>query len=112
MLLRIFVLSLVASCASLFAQQTTATLTGTISDPSGAQLPGANVKATSKTTNQSRESVTDASGNYTIPFLTAGEYTVSATATGFQGQSVTSVTLQVSQTLRQDFQLKVGDVTE
>ncbi len=110
--LAVFLWTLALLSASLYSQQVNGTLTGTITDASGSLLPGASVRVQSKDTNASRETVTDGSGNYTIPFLPAGAYTVSVSAKGFQTQNVAALTLQVQQTLRQDFQLKVGDVSE
>lgn len=95
-----------------WSQQTTATLTGTVTDTSGSTVPGAEIKVVAKGTNAAREAVSDASGNYTLPFLQSGEYTISVSSKGFQGQRISGLTLQVGQTARQDFQLKVGDVTE
>ncbi len=96
----------------MLAQQVNGTITGTVSDASGATLPGAMVKVQSKATNATRETVTDNSGNYTIPFLPAGDYSVNVQARGFQSQNVATLNLQVQQTLRQDFQMKIGDVAE
>src|SRR5215475_2192276 len=100
-----------SSCASL-AQETTATLLGSALDPSGAVLPNVTVRVTNLATNTSRETKSDATGTYSIPFLPAGDYSVTATLTGFQAQKVDRITLQVQQTARVDFQLKVGDVSE
>ena len=63
-------------------------------------------------TNTSRETRTDAAGSYSIPFIPAGDYTLSASLAGFQSQKVDRLTLQVQQAARADFQLKVGDVNE
>lgn len=98
--------------ASLSAQQTTATVVGTVTDSSGALVPGVLVKATNLSTNSSRETKTDESGSYSIPFLPAGQYSLSASVQGFQAAQFDQVTLQVQQTARVDFSLKVGDVTE
>ena len=73
-----------AACCSLFligatdlsAQETAATLVGSISDASGAVVPEVLVRATNLATNVSRESKSDGSGNYTLPFLPAGDYSV------------------------------------
>jgi hypothetical protein len=111
MLLRIFAFGALLAL-SLHAQQTAGTLTGSVTDATGAVIPGANIKAVNLATNAARETVSDASGNYTIPFLPAGEYTVTLTAKGFQSQKIASLTLQVQQSLRQDFSLKVGEVSE
>jgi hypothetical protein len=98
--------------SSALAQQVNGSITGTVTDSSGASLPAAAVRVQSKSTNATRDTVTDSSGNYNIPFLPPGEYTVNVSAKGFQTQNVASLTLQVQQTLRQDFQLKIGDVAD
>src|SRR5579859_1601954 len=73
-------------------------------------LPSVTVRLTNPATNTSRETKTDASGAYSLPFLPAGDYSLAATLAGFQTQKVDRLTLQVQQTTRVDFQLKVGDV--
>ncbi len=99
------------ACAFAFsclAQETTATLRGVATDPSGAMLPSVTVRVTNLATNTSRETKTDASGAYSLPFLPAGDYSIAATLAGFQTQKVDRMTLQVQQSARVDFQLKVG----
>ena len=95
-----------------FGQGTTATLSGTTTDSSGATVSDVTVRATSLSTNTVRESKTDAAGNYSIPFLRSGDYKVSATRDGFQGQENNKVTLQVDQSARIDFVMQVGSVSE
>jgi len=112
MLLRRFVFLLCCSVATLVGQQTAGTLIGSVTDATGAVIPAASIKVVNLATNSVREAKSDASGNYSVPFLPAGEYSLNLNAKGFQGQRVTSLTLQVQQTLRQDFSLKVGDVSE
>ncbi|MBI4905213.1 MAG: carboxypeptidase regulatory-like domain-containing protein [Acidobacteria bacterium] len=56
-----------------FGQQTTATLTGFVTDPTGAAVPGVNVKAVNNATNAVREAKTSDNGSYSLPFLPAGE---------------------------------------
>jgi len=75
-------------------------------------MVGVTVKVTNLATGTVRESQSDAVGNYSIPYLQAGDYKVAVAHPGFQGQQVESVTLQVDQTARVDFTLKVGNVTE
>lgn len=94
------------------AQQTTASLLGTVTDASGAAMAGVSVKATNLATNAVRETQTDQTGTYSMPSLTAGDYRLTAAHAGFQSQQVNRVTLQVDQTARVDFSMKVGTITE
>ena len=84
------------------AQETTATLLGTATDSTGAVLPNVVIKATNLATNASRQTTSDASGNYSIPFLPAGDYTINASLAGFQAQKIDRITLQVQQSARVD----------
>ena len=84
------------------AQQTTATLLGSVSDASGAAVAGVAIQAANLATNVQREAVTDASGSYTLPNLPPGTYRVTATKTGFQVARAENVTLQVEQAARLD----------
>ena len=98
--------------ALLSAQQITGTVTGIATDPSGALLSGVQIQLRNLQTNVVREASTDASGSYSIPFLTAATYSLSATAPGFRTFQVESFTLQVGQTARLDLGLQLGDVTQ
>jgi hypothetical protein len=95
-----------------FGQGTTATLSGTTTDSTGATVADVTVRVTSLSTNTVREAKTDAAGNYSIPFLQAGDYKVSVSREGFQGQENNKVTLQVDQSARIDFTMQVGSVNE
>lgn len=95
-----------------FAQQTNATIVGNVTDASGAVVVGATVKATNNLTNTVRSTVTDGSGQYTIPSLPPGSYALSVEMTGFQSQRIDSLVLDASQTARQDFKIAAGTVTE
>jgi len=108
-LILVTILAIAIPC---LAQETTATLLGTATDPSGAVLPNVTVRVTNLATNTSRETRSDTSGAYSLPFLPAGDYAVTATLAGFQAQKVERITLQVQQAARLDFQFKVGDVNE
>jgi hypothetical protein len=113
-LLSLIVFTAMSFCTllPLRAQQTTATLLGSVVDPSGAAVPGVMVRATNLATNARRDAVTDQAGNYTMPALPAGNYRVTATREGFGAQQLDNVTLQVEQQARVDFSLKVGNVSE
>jgi hypothetical protein len=86
--------------------------TGRVSDPSGAVVPKATVIAHNIDTNTDTPTVTTSNGDYTIPYLKPGNYTVSAQATGFERGLHTGVVLQVSQTATVNFTLKIGRASE
>ena len=92
----VFVLFL-AFCAVGAWAQSTATLSGTVTDPTGAVVAGAQVKIHSLATGLDRDVVTDSAGLYSAPSLIPGDYSVVATATGFSAYKVQKVTLEVDQ---------------
>jgi carboxypeptidase family protein/TonB-dependent receptor-like protein len=107
----LIVLALALFLASLGnAQTVTATLSGRVSDSSGAVLPKAAVKAVNRATGITRTAVSSASGDYQISLLPVGDYTVTSELTGFK-KEVKSVTLQVGSNASVDFTLAVGTVT-
>jgi Carboxypeptidase regulatory-like domain/TonB dependent receptor len=93
------------------AQSATARVQGTVTDNSGAALPGVTVTVKNVGTNASRTDVTDARGGYSIPALPVGDYRVSVELSGFK-PAVTPVTLTVGQVARMDFKLQLGTVAE
>ncbi len=94
---RTLVCFLILCATPLLSQEYRATLSGSVSDPSGAPIPNANVKATFRVSGQVSETKTSAAGLYTIPLLEPGIYTVEATAPGFQTIRNENVTLAVSE---------------
>src|SRR5579862_2262913 len=78
------ILALFAGTSVLWAQSDRGTITGTVTDPSGAVISGATVTATQIATGLKTSTVSAAGGNYAIPFLQVGPYRVSATQTGFK----------------------------
>jgi len=90
--------------------QATGTIVGTVTDPSGAIIPGARVTATNVATAVSQSTVTTGAGTYTIPNLVVGTYNISAEGQGFKSGSATGVTLDVSQTRQVDFKLTLVGV--
>src|SRR5258706_6796653 len=106
-----FALSLLLFCAVEATAQTTARVEGTVTDGTGAPLPGVTVSATNTRTNAVRTDVSDSHGAYTITALTVGEDKISAELSGLQSQ-VTPLTLTVGQVARVDFKLTVGNVSE
>jgi carboxypeptidase family protein/TonB-dependent receptor-like protein len=102
---------LLLAAMSAFAQST-ATLTGTVTDQTGAVIPSAQVAATNQETNLRRTTATDATGNFQIPFLPSGRYRVEVEAPGLQHQVITNVTLDVGRTIAQNFKLKPATVEQ
>jgi hypothetical protein len=95
-----------------WAQVPTAELTGTVTDPTGAVVAGAQVVITNTATNAQRSTLTNAAGVYIAPALQPGTYSVRITQAGFRAAHRSDIILQVSQTARLDVQLEVGNVTE
>src|SRR5438270_7754044 len=112
MMTKKFAVLIVLVCGSLFAQDFRATLTGSVTDPSGAAVPNATVKATNIANNATKEVKTTSEGVYTIPYLDPGEYNVEAIATGFQGLKRAGITLQVAQKMNLPLQLTVGQMNQ
>ncbi|MCC6536315.1 MAG: TonB-dependent receptor [Bryobacterales bacterium] len=104
-------LALVTLGSSLYAQNF-ATITGSVADKTGALVSGAKVTAQNLETQVAREAIANESGLYTLPLLPPGRYKVSAQKDGFRQAVQESVSLEVNQTVRFDFQLEVGQVTE
>jgi len=105
-LLALFVPSLLAQSGS------TSALTGTVSDPTGARIPGVSVTATSVATNQSRSVLTAEDGVYRVPLLEPGEYRVRFTLSGFKTAEITGVNLVVTETSVLNHVLEVGAQAE
>jgi len=93
------------------AQVVGATLTGTVTDPSGGVVVGAAVSAKDIATGVGREVTTDSAGLYTIPNLIPGPYEIRVTASGFSTTVQSGVTLSVGQQLQLNFVLKVGQTS-
>src|SRR5665213_2655536 len=96
---------------SVVAQTITASIRGTVTDPSGAVVSGADVTATNVDTNVATHATTNNSGLYNFQFLTLGNYTITATATGFNSTSIGPFHLQIDQIARIDAKLSVGTAT-
>lgn len=102
----------VASLAALRAQVVNATLTGIVTDPTGAAVSGAKVTAVNTGTNLSHEAATDSEGVYTIPALSPGEYRLQVEQPGFKRGVLSGIVLQVAQEARMNVTLQVGEVSE
>ena len=97
---------------ALNAQGPVGTLNGTITDPNGAVVPGAAVVATNTSTGQEAKTTATSTGDYTLPYLPAGTYTIHVTAPGFSTAAAENVILRVAQTMTVNVKLEVGTVSE
>jgi len=103
---------LLASAAVAIAQTSNASIVGTVTDPSGAAIPGATITVTNTATGISREVTTSEVGTYRVYPLNPGTYEVKASTAGFKTKIQPNVVLEVAAVLKLDFQLEVGEVTE
>jgi hypothetical protein len=104
-----FCLSLVLS---LHAQDTRGTISGTITDPSGAAIASARLTAQNTQTNVSVQGTSSADGTYVIPYLPQGLYTITAEVQGFKKSIRQGVELRISERITVDFRLELGATQE
>lgn len=109
--LAIVLLALMSSKA-VFAQITTATVVGTVTDRSGAVVPNASVTITNTDTNLTRAARTNSSGQYRFDLLPIGHYALEVTASGFKKFTQTGIVLTLNQTATVDVGLDLGSITE
>jgi hypothetical protein len=95
-----------------FGQMNTADITGNVTDASGAIIGGATVTALQLATQAKQTAVTNGAGQYSLPQLPLGEYTITAEAQGFKLASQQHVILHINDHIQQDFSLQVGSATE
>ena len=115
-LVRVSRLCMLALCLLVVAgpgfAQVNATLTGSVSDPSGAAIPEVSVTATNISTATSTKVVSDAAGMYVFLSLPPAVYNITAEKSGFKSKTTTGVQLLVDQKATLDLQLEVGRVVE
>src|SRR5215472_8180369 len=97
---------------SSFGQAVNATLLGTVQDSTGATVANAKVTATNVATATVYESVTNEAGNYTIPNLPPGTYSVTVSAQGFKKVTHANIDVLINTSTRVDFELQPGSVSE
>ncbi|HET9528992.1 MAG TPA: TonB-dependent receptor, partial [Blastocatellia bacterium] len=102
----------IISAGTVFAQGYRASIVGTVTDPSGAVIPNARITATNRETGISSSATSDEAGNYVIARIVPGIYGLRIEAAGFKSVIRKNILLQVDQTLRVDFALEIGQVTE
>lgn len=98
----------VSVCVPALAQYENGSLVGTVHDPSGAPIPNADLAITDVATEVTSHVKTDSSGDYTVPQLRVGVYSIVATAPGFSSTAANNITVSVGNRQRIDLALKVG----
>src|SRR5215831_10015235 len=101
-------LAVVLIAATAFSQAGNGRITGTVSDPSNAVIPGVTIEVTNTETGVTFTTISTESGLYSAPNLVPGVYSVSATLPGFKKYTRTGITLAVAQTATIDVPLEVG----
>lgn len=115
LLLRLFSISyllVLCSISALSQSQTTGRIAGTIKDPNGAFIAGAEVTVKSLFTGEERTVATDAQGQYGVTLLSPGAYRVNVMANGFKRTEIESVRVVITETITVDINLDIGDVSE
>ena len=102
------VLVCLLACAAVFGQTANATLGGSVSDTSGALIPGVNVTATNTETGIVNMAITNEAGVYQFASLQPGTYKLTAELPGFQSQVVNALKLAFSEQARFNFTMQVG----
>lgn len=108
----ITVLLTVSALTPAMAQVSSAELSGTVSDGSGASIANAKITLTNPETNIAREATTEASGAYLFTLVPPGTYNLNVEAAGFRKLVQNGIPLQVNQRARLDFTMQLGQVTE
>ena len=111
---RVVPLLLVACLAAMpaMAQRDMGTLLGSVTDPSGAAIPGATITITEEATGVTDVVESDATGNYIRPLIKPGVYTLACESPGFKRSVQTGVVLQSGGRVQSNFVLEIGEVTE
>src|SRR5689334_4243765 len=100
------------TCAAVWAQGSTAQITGTVKDATGLAVPGAAIKVTQTATGAVRNVTSGADGGYVIPNLPIGPYLLEVTKEGFSKYVQSGIVLQVDTNPTIDAALKIGSVSE
>jgi hypothetical protein len=110
--LGLLLVSLGVSVRPLAAQETRGAIQGRVSDSSGASIVGAQVRATNSATGIEVTAITNESGNYLLPYLLAGTYTLQAQAPGFKKSIRDGIELRISDRVDVSIELQIGQTTE
>jgi hypothetical protein len=107
-----FIACLTIATLPAFGQGVNGTITGTVTDPSASVISGATVQAKNIETGALYTAASTTTGNYAIPNVPVGTYTVTATVPGFKIYTHTNLAITAGQVLKEDISLQVGSATE
>ncbi|MGA8593930.1 MAG: TonB-dependent receptor [Bryobacteraceae bacterium] len=107
-----YLLLLLLSAESVFAQADRGFITGLVTDPQGAPVPDVNVEIKASSTGVVTNVKTTTSGNFSTPPLVIGTYEITVSVSGFKAFHASGITLASGQTFRQDIQLQVGAIQQ
>ena len=110
--MRRFLFALLTTATLLSAQEFRGTFSGSVTDAQGAAIPKAKIVAIETRTNTKANAVSEATGEYTIPFLAPGIYNISAEAAGFKKYTQQGITLSAGEHPVVDIHLEVGAVSD
>ena len=108
----VLILLLASLAGNGYAQSVRGELAGSVTDATGAVIPGASISATNEATGGKNETKATSAGTYRFSDIPLGSYTVTATASGFGTQTNTGVQVQVNSTTALNITLKAGEVTD
>ena len=103
---------MVLASAAMYSQTSTGSLSGSVTDPNGAVVPGAKVTATSTTTGGKLEMMTTDAGLYVFPAVPVSTYNITVEKTGFKKLNRTNIEIRIAQRQDLDLRLEVGDVQQ
>ncbi len=104
----LFLAIILASVPAAWAQETRATLTGRVTDTTGAVIPQARIVITNTATGATNNVASNGVGEYTVPFLAPGPYRVEVIAKGFKKYVHSGINLQTEQTATENIALSIG----
>jgi hypothetical protein len=110
-ILMVLVLAFTTNDRSMLAQVKSSAITGTVTDQSGAIVPNATVTVLQQETSTSTATQTTAKGEYTVPYLPIGHYTLTVSAPGFSTYRKSDINLPGETTAREDIPLSLGTTT-
>lgn len=103
---------LLASSASVFAQLTTADIVGTVTDSTGAVIPGASITLLNLGTHDQRVAQTNATGDYQFTLLPVGHYSITVSAKGFKTSTTADLGVEAGDRARADVHMQLGGESE